>query len=64
MLENHFILRLKKISIMKSMEQTDKQVYEAPSAMVFEVKIEGVICESGVNGSRNGYGTAIEDSWD
>ena len=49
---------------MKSMEQTDKQVYEAPSAMVFEVKIEGVICESGVNGSRNGYGTAIEDSWD
>lgn len=42
MLENHFTLRLK----MKSMEQTDKHFYEAPSIMMFEVKQEGVICFS------------------
>lgn len=39
---------------MKSMEKTDKQVYEAPSAAVFEVKQEGVICASNVNASMNG----------
>ena len=63
-MRNQITLRSKKHLKMKSMEKTDKQVYEAPSTTVFEVKIEGVICESGVNGSRNGYGTANEDSWD
>jgi len=29
------------------MEQTNKQFYEAPSASVFEVRQEGVICASG-----------------
>lgn len=28
------------------MEQMEKQVYEAPSTMMFEVKQEGVICAS------------------
>lgn len=49
---------------MKRMEKTDKHVYEAPLTRVFEVKTEGVICESGVNGSRSGYGTANDDTWD
>ena len=47
------------------MERTrDKHIYEAPSATAFEMKMEGVICESGVNGSRSGYGNAVEDTWD
>lgn len=29
------------------MKRTDKQYYEAPSAQVFEVRQEGVICASG-----------------
>ncbi len=27
----------------------NKELYEAPSTRVFEVKIEGVICQSGLN---------------
>jgi len=47
------------------MEKKDKQAYLAPSALVFDVVQEGVICQSpvGVGGTRNGYGDAIEDAW-
>ena len=44
--------------------KNDKTLYEAPSTMVFEVKTEGVICQSGVNANRNGYGAANELTWD
>ena len=44
--------------------KNNKVLYDAPSMLVFEVKIEGVICESGVNSTRSGYGTATEDEWD
>lgn len=40
---------------MKIMEQADKQVYEAPSTMVFEVKQEGVICASSGSAGSNNY---------
>ena len=38
-----------------SMGTRHKELYEAPSTQVFEVKTEGVICESGL---RDSYGTA------
>lgn len=44
--------------------KNDKTLYEAPSTMVFEVKTEGVICQSGVNANRNSYGAANELTWD
>lgn len=44
--------------------KNDKTLYEAPSTMVFEVKTEGVICQSCVNANRNGYGAANELTWD
>ena len=31
--------------------------------MVFEVKVEGVVCTSGVSANRSGYGDAIDDEW-
>ncbi len=31
------------------MENKEKQLYEAPSTQVFEVKVEGVVCTSGGN---------------
>ena len=33
----------------------NKELYEAPSTLVYEVKIEGVICQSGLNNPDN-YG--------
>ena len=45
------------------METKNKELYEAPSMMVFEVKVEGVVCTSGVGANRSGYGDAIEDEW-
>ena len=37
------------------METKHKEFYDAPSMLVFEVKIEGVICISGdVNATMNG----------
>ena len=46
------------------METKNKELYEAPSMMAFEVKVEGVVCTSGVGANRSGYGDAIEDEWD
>lgn len=42
-----------------------KEIYEAPSAQVFEVAREGVICQSndGIYANRSGYGTATEEEW-
>lgn len=41
-----------------------KETYEAPATSIVEVKYEGIICQSGgVEGTRNGYGEAIEDDW-
>lgn len=37
------------------MNTEHKELYDAPSTIVFEVKTEGVICESGL---RDSYGTA------
>ena len=45
------------------METKNKELYEAPSTLVFEVKVEGVVCTSGVGANRSGYGDAIEDEW-
>ena len=45
---------------------TKKQViYEAPSAQVFDVAREGVICQStdGIYANRSGYGTSTENEW-
>ena len=42
----------------------NKQVYEAPSAVVLKVNSERIICQSGVRSSRNAYGTANELDWD
>ena len=46
-----------------------KEMYETPSAKVFEAKAAGCICDSGVRSSRRGYGTAdtsdnTEQIWD
>ena len=46
------------------METKNKELYEAPSTLVLEVKVEGVVCTSGVGANRTGYGDAIEDEWD
>ena len=32
---------------MLSITNQDKNIYEAPATLVFEVKVEGVICASG-----------------
>lgn len=45
------------------MEAKHKELYEAPSATVFEVKVEGVICASGVEANRSDYGDATEYNW-
>ncbi|MBO4692608.1 MAG: hypothetical protein J5604_07550 [Bacteroidales bacterium] len=34
-------------------KKNNKELYEAPSIQMFEVKIEGVICESGGAGAQN-----------
>lgn len=34
---------------MITMKRKDKSFYEAPSITIVEVKIEGVICQSGLN---------------
>ena len=46
------------------METKNKELYEAPSTMVFEVKVEGCVCVSGVEATRGGYGAAVEDDWE
>ena len=47
------------------MERTEKQLYEAPSTVVFEVKQQGVICASEVKGGNSisdwGNGGTIND---
>lgn len=48
------------------MKEEGKSYYEAPATTVVEVKIEGVVCQSldGIKSTRDGYGTALEDTWD
>ena len=43
-----------------------KELYETPSTIVVDVKMEGVICQStdGIEASRSGYGTANEEDWE
>ena len=41
------------------MNTKHKEFYDAPSIQVFEVKTEGVICQSVLDANRNGYGDAI-----
>lgn len=50
------------IQIHKLMEiKKNKELYDAPSTRVFEVKIEGVICQSG---PLNNEGAAFDDYQD
>ena len=44
------------------METKQKELYEAPSTMVFEVKQEGVICASGGT-EQFGNGNNYDDSF-
>ena len=44
-----------------------KELYEAPICEVLNVKMEAVFLQSSpnsVSASRNGYGTANEDTWE
>ena len=45
------------------MKTKNKELYEAPSMMAFEVKVEGVVCTSGVGANRSGYGAANTATW-
>ena len=49
----------------RNMEKKNKQTYLAPLTLVLEEVQEDVVCQSpgGVEGTRNGYGEAIEDVW-
>jgi hypothetical protein len=38
------------------METKRKELYEMPSSLILEIKIEGMICESGGEEDRNNYG--------
>jgi len=44
-----------------------KDMYTPPTTLVVELKAEGVICGSpqgfGTQADRNGYGTAIPQTW-
>lgn len=48
------------------MEIKKKELYLSPEVHIFEVKTEGVVCQSldGIKSTRGGYGTALEDTWD
>ena len=45
---------------MKKMQLND---YEAPVAQVIEVNMEARILDASLTGTRNDYGTAVEDTW-
>lgn len=47
------------------MKEEGKSYYVAPATTVVEVKFEGVVCQSldGIESTRDGYGTALEDTW-
>lgn len=49
----------------RNMEKKNKQTYLAPSALVFEVMQEGVICQSGTgtNGVPTYNGFNKEEEW-
>ena len=40
-----------------------RQFYEAPVTQVIEVEMETRILDASLNGQRENYGTAIEDTW-
>ena len=48
------------------MKEEGKSYYEAPATTVVEVKIVGVVCQSldGIESAREGYGTALEVTWE
>ena len=50
---------------MLSITNQDKLIYEAPTTSVFEVKVEGVICQSPLQGGNSindwGNGGTIDD---
>ncbi|MBP3202286.1 MAG: hypothetical protein J6M31_01605 [Bacteroidales bacterium] len=43
--------------------QNNKELYDAPSTLIFEVKMESSLLQASLNATRDGYGNAIEDSW-
>ena len=45
---------------MKKMQLND---YEAPVAQVIEVNMEARILDASLNGNRNDYRTAVEETW-
>lgn len=48
------------------MKEEGKSYYEAPAITVVKVKIVGVVCQSldGIESAREGYGTALEVTWE
>lgn len=44
------------------MDMNNKQVYQAPESVQYEVRLEGVIAASG-EGYRQGYGDWITNEW-
>ena len=37
--------------------------YVAPEVQVIEIELEGRILDASLNGNRNDYGTAVEETW-
>jgi len=48
------------------MDINKKELYLSPEVKAVEVKTEGVVCQSldGIESTRGGYGTALEDTWE
>ncbi len=41
----------------------EKETYISPECEALELRLEGVIAASGVEGSRNGYGNGDNENW-
>ena len=48
------------------MDINKKELYLSPEVKTVEVKIVGVVCQSldGIESIREGYGTALEVTWE
>ena len=46
------------------METKHKELYDAPSTQVFEVKMESSLLQASLDANRNGYGNPTELTWD
>ncbi len=41
----------------------EKETYTSPLCEALEMRLEGVIAASGVDGSRDGYGNGGDENW-